>query len=262
MKRNLCISLIILALTILFLAQQTNTLKTTNYTWQSDRVPEAFDGFRIAQLSDLHNKRFGKGQKRLVEAIQAARPDMIAFTGDLVDDATKNLDFVREFLDGVKNLAPIYYVDGNHDENSPHYDAFLALLSQYNVMVLNGYARLERGGDAMTLAGFPFWPVRYKQLDTSVPADIVLLHDPFEFENFAKNGYGLMLAGHIHGGQIALPGGRAIYMPSAGLFPKYSAGLYRHGEAAMIVSRGLGTVGVPFRAFSLPEIVIIELKCE
>ena len=239
-----------------FLCQQTNTLKTTRYTWQSSRVPQAFDGYRIVHVSDLHNKRFGKGQSRLLRAIRDAQPDMIALTGDFADLTTKDLGAVRELLDGTQGLAPIYFVEGNHDPNSPHYRALLALLSQYGVTVLDGYTRLERGGEAMSLAGCAYWG----QWIFSEPSDIVLYHDPDSFPRFAALGCGLLLSGHIHGGQIALPNGRALFGPKTTLFPKYSHGEYREGDSTMILSRGLGVSRIPFRLFAPPEIVVIELK--
>ena len=259
MKRKRCrwlILVVLLAAAALLLAQQTNTLKTTRYAWQSDRVPQAFEGYRIVQVSDLHNKRFGKGQRRLVRAIRDARPDMIALTGDFIDLHTKSLDAVTELLEGIQGLAPAYFIDGNWDSNSPYYGALLALLSQYDVMVLNGYTQLARDGGTMTLAGFPFWETK----NFTQPADIVLYHSPNRFSLFAAEGCGLVLAGHNHGGQIALPGGRALIDPNGNFLPKYSAGVYHEGDAAMILSRGLGTSVCPFRLFAPPEIVVITLE--
>jgi len=255
--RKLLLALLVLAAAGAFFAvQQTNTLRTARYTWQSDRVPPAFDGFRIVQVSDLHNKRFGKEQKRLLAAIREAGPDMIALTGDFADKATRNLDAVEELLAGTQGLAPIYFVEGNHDLNSPFYGALLALLSQYGVTVLDGYAQLERDGESMRMLGFGYWTPG----EFDLPADIALSHSPDGFPAFARQGFGLVLSGHIHGGQIALPNGRAFVGPNGKLFPRYSHGEYRQGDSTMLVSRGLGISRIPFRLFAPPEIVVIELK--
>ena len=249
--------LLVAAAAFVFLYQQTNTLKTTRYTWQSGRVPAAFEGFRIVQISDLHNKRFGKSQVRLLRAVRAAKPDMIALTGDIISRNTTNFEPTRELIEGLCGLAPLYYVDGNHDPVAPCYDEFLALLHRCGVAILDGPARLERGGDAMTLAGYGYWDI---SIPTLAPADLVLYHNPDWFAQLAQAGCGLLLAGHIHGGQIALPGGRAVLSPGLGFFPKYSAGVYREGEATMVLSRGLGTSVVPLRILAPPEIVVVTLE--
>jgi len=241
---------------IVFLIQQTNTLKTTLFTWQHSRVPPEFEGFRIVQVSDLHNKRFGRGQRRLIHAIHEAQPDMIALTGDIIDPSTRNLRPVAELLEGIHGLAPIYYVDGNHDPNSWLYEDFLDLLERFGVVVLNSYTRLHRNGASMTLAGFPYDDL----LNLRGNADIVLYHDPEEFSRFASLNTGLVIAGHNHGGQIATPGGRAVIGPQIEFFPTYSSGVYVNGDATMFLSRGLGTSRIPFRAFATPEIAVIELK--
>ena len=257
MKKFWFVLLGLLIICVIFLVQQTNSLKTVRYTWESPRVPQGFDGFRIALVSDLHNKRFGKNQARLVRAVKDLEPDLIAITGDFVDLSTKNLDFAREFLKGVRDLAPMYWVDGNHDPNSPFYDELHALLAEYGVVVLAGNSvSLARGGGEMILAGYPYWELYYPIQS----ADIMLYHGPEEFERFAALGCGLVLSGHNHGGQIALPGGQAVFAPGGGFFPKYSGGVYTEGEATMVLSRGLGTSVYPFRAFARPEVAGITLK--
>jgi len=257
LKKLLLVLFCLLIACVIFIVQQTNSLKTARYTWEAPRVPRGFDGFQIALVSDLHNKRFGKGQRRLVRAVKGLRPDLIAITGDFVDLETENLETVREFLEGVKNLAPMYWGDGNHDPNSPFYDELHALLAEYSVTVLRGdRVTLTRGGDEMTLAGYPYWQLHYP----IVSADIMLYHGPDEFSRFARLGCGLVLSGHNHGGQIALPWGRAVLSPNHGLFPTYSGGVYTEGESAMVLSRGLGTSVFPVRVFARPEVVGVEFK--
>ena len=257
MKKLLLILLGLLILCAVFLIQQTNSLKTARYTWESPRALWGFDGFQIALVSDLHNKRFGKNQARLVRAVADLRPDLIALTGDFVDLETKNLDFAREFLEGIKNLAPIYWVDGNHDPNSPFYGELHALLAEYGVIVLAGdCVTLTCNGDTMTLAGYPYWELHYPILS----ADIMLYHGPDDFYRFAALGCGLVLSGHNHGGQIATPWGRALIAPNHGLFPRYSGGVYTEGGSTMVLSRGLGTSVFHVRAFARPEVVGVVLK--
>ena len=255
MKKVLLTLLVLCAACVVFLIQQTNSLRTVRFTWESDRVPQGFDGFRVALVSDLHNKRFGRDQRRLVRAIEALRPDLIAVAGDLIDLHTKDLTAVTELLEGVKGLAPIYFADGNHDPTSPFYEDLHGLLRQHGVTALNGYTQLERGGDTMGLAGFSYWDISY----ANRAADIVLYHSPEGFSRLAALGCGLVLAGHNHGGQIALPGGRAIVGPAGGFFPRYSGGVYREDGSVMVLSRGLGASYIPFRAFARPEVVGVTL---
>jgi len=257
-RRNLLVFLALLAIGALFAAQQTNALESTQYTWQSGRVPQSFDGYRIVQISDLHGKRFGGGQKRLLQMIRDFDPDMIALTGDILDRRTRGLDAARELLAGTAGLAPIYYVDGNHDPRSPVYREFRSLLDEFNVTVLEGTDAfiLERGGGAMTVAGCGYWD--YDGLGR--PVDLLLYHSPSVFEQLDGDSCGLVLAGHMHGGQVALPGGRAIVSPAGKLFPEYAGGFYELNGCAMAVSKGLGTTGVPFRLFARPEVVCVVME--
>ena len=256
-RRFLLIFAILLAVGVLFALQQTNALKATQYTWQSGRVPAGFDGYRIVQVSDLHDKRFGSGQNRLIRMIRDLNPDMIALTGDILDWRTMDLAPVRELLAGTAGLAPMYYVDGNHDPRSHLYGEFRALLAEYGVTVLEGYTTLARGGDTMTLAGCGYWEWFIEGLPR--PADLVLYHG-IEIAN-SQSGHGLILAGHMHGGQVALPGGRAIVSPDGRFFPEYAGGFYELGDdSTMVVSKGLGTSGLPFRLFARPEVVCVEMK--
>ena len=243
---------------IVFLIHQTHTLRTTYFTWQSSRVPSEFEGFRIVQLSDLHARRFGRAQRRLLRAIQAAAPDLIVITGDMIDERSRSLRPVEELLAGIQPLAPVYFIDGNHDAQSWLYEDMLALFDTYGVTMLD-HTQLERSGTTMTM-GCIF---------SNAEADIVLVHDPAKFPWYAEQGRnGLVLAGHMHGGQIALPNGQAILGPfsdsPSGLtfFPPFSSGVYVDGNATMFLSRGLGTSHLPVRAFATPEVAVIELKPE
>jgi len=243
---------------IIFVIQQTNTLDTTYFTWQSSRVPPEFEGFRIVQVSDLHAKRFGREQQRLLHVIAEAQPDLIVITGDMIDESTRSLDSVQELLAGLHGLAPIYFIDGNHDVRSRLYEDFVAMLERYGVTMLDR-TQLERDGAAMTMGNI-----------ANADADIVLVHDPAKFLWYAEQGHdGLVLAGHMHGGQVALPNGRAIIgpfsdRPMEGLqlsfFPPFSSGVYVQDGATMFLSRGLGTSHLPIRMFATPEVAIIDLK--
>ncbi|MDR1463991.1 MAG: metallophosphoesterase family protein [Oscillospiraceae bacterium] len=261
----------------LFTVYETKSLDTTTAVWTSPRVPAAFDGFRIVQLSDLHNARFGKEQNRLTDAVRAARPDLIALTGDFLDLHSANLGFLRELLNGISGLAPVYFINGNHDRETPLYDSMLALFAESGVTVLNdSYVTLTRGGGTMTLAGLDWGndPDSFAPLDPTRPAalawedaDILLCHDPMLFPRLAErcasgqeDPGALILCGHMHGGQIALPGGKAVIGPGGLWFPPCAAGRFVQDGVTMIVNRGLGTSGFHFRLFSRPEVGIVVLR--
>lgn len=253
------ILLLILALIVLVI-YHTNTLRTTQFTWQNRRVPPEFNGFRIVQLSDLHNARFGHEQSRLIRAVQQAQPNMIAMTGDMIDHHTRSLAPMRELLEGIRAFAPdipMFFVDGNHDPQSPFYADMLNLFQQHNVTVLHGTTLLQHNGASITMSGIGHWDVGYMG-----NTDIFLAHDPAHFNRFAELGGGLMLAGHNHGGQVSSPGGQAIIGPRLTLLPEYSSGVYISGDSTMFLSRGLGTSRIPFRLFATPEVAVIELKAE
>ena len=97
-------------------------LTVNNIKISSSRIPATFSGFRIAQVSDLHNAQFGKGNKKLLELLSESKPDIIAITGDLVDAGHTNIGVALDFAKEAVNIAPVYYVTGNHE----------ASLSQYN----------------------------------------------------------------------------------------------------------------------------------
>ena len=91
------------------------SLSIGKYTVKGDRLPSAFSGFRIAQVSDLHGAEFGKDNARLIAALRETGPDIIVITGDFIDDGAKSLDVALKFIREAVLIAPIYYVSGNHE---------------------------------------------------------------------------------------------------------------------------------------------------
>lgn len=238
-------------------------------------LPREFDGFRIAQISDLHNEEFGGGNGRLLSLLEEARPDVIVITGDLVDSRRTDVDVALEFARGAVEIAPVYYVTGNHESRIP--EEFWLLergLEQLGVHVLRGEgALLTREGAALALMGVDDptfwkedasrWPELLEEelgkLREEGRYSILLIHRPELFEACARAGMNLVFSGHAHGGQVRLPVVGGVIAPNQGFFPKYDGGLYTLGEARMVVSRGLGSSIVPLRVNNPPEIVLAEL---
>ena len=231
-------------------------LVTTELVYESEKIPASFDGFRIVQISDLHDATFGENQEHLVEKVRAAKPDAIFLTGDLVDsrryDLPNSLLAVEQFVD----IADVYYVLGNHEVALNKVDEIYATLTELGVHVLSNEAVvIERDGERIATLGIED-PLMGQTVSASIDEafqridrnlfTILLSHRPEQFEVYVEKGIDLVFTGHAHGGQIRVP--------------TYTAGTFEKSNTNMIVSRGLGNSLFPLRIFNLPEIILIELK--
>ncbi len=247
-------------------------VETTEYAVSDAKLPASFDGYRIAQISDLHGRPLNDG---IIRAVRSARPHAIVITGDLIDDEGRWAS-VSALLARLVKAAPVYYVTGNHEWADLDTEGLLEKLAALGVRALrNEYVRLTVGAESLILAGIDD-PNGYADMKT--PAElaaeikaaegdaytILLSHRPDGFRSYAALGFDLTLSGHIHGGIIRLPLVGGLFSPGMELFPEYSGGVYREnvegrGTAALIVSRGLsGAVGIP-RLFNRPDIPVITL---
>jgi len=248
------------------------TFKVSKYTIESDRLPKRFDGYRIVQISDLHNAKFGKNNKNLVKRIKKEKPDMIAITGDFVDGFNPKIDNALKFAEELIKIAPCYYVSGNHEASLAEdvYSDFVSKMKELGVVVLeNDLAMLEKNGEKIQIIGFADnimdSDYGYIESNTKVNSDlytIALEHRPTFLDYFAKKKTDLVLSGHAHGGQFRIPFIGGVVAPDQGFFPKYYAGKYTKDNTTMIVSTGLGNSVIPVRANNRPELVVIELKCK
>ena len=276
-KTHKIIIAVLIALTaiIIFLVWSNTALELTECVIGSDSLPESFDGFRIAVISDLHNAEFGKNNANLIELLRRSKPDIIAITGDLIDSRRTDIGVALDFAGEAMKIAPCYYVTGNHEARIPDdYTAMRAGLVELGVTVLeDARTELESGGDSIVLLGTN--DPMFNEDDTAEIKDqfaglvnendgftLLLTHRPEFFEIYAEQGVDLTLCGHVHGAQIRLPFIGGIYTPSQGFFPKYDSGLYFEGDSQMFVSRGLGNSVFPIRINNRPELVIIELRSE
>ena len=258
-----------------------NTALMTNaVAISSSRIPAAFSGFRIAQVSDLHNAEFGKNNAELLKLLSESRPDIIVITGDLIDANHTDVGIALGFAQESVRIAPTYYVTGNHEAASQQYDTLKAGLEEEGVIVLEDEAiSLKRGGETISLIGLadPDFTVKgemFGEAPVMVSAKlknlndgegkytIMLSHRSELFETYVNCGIDLVFAGHAHGGQFRLPFIGGVIAPNQGLFPKYDAGLYTDGGTNMVVSRGIGNSIIPLRFNNRPEIVLVELNAE
>ncbi|MBE7015605.1 MAG: metallophosphoesterase [Ruminococcaceae bacterium] len=249
--------------------------KASSYMLYEKNLPQAFDGFKIAHISDLHSVP----AEGIFEAVKENTPDIIAVTGDLVHDNDKPYDKTISLMEKLSSLAPIYAVTGNHDLWRPNHNRIIKEIEDANVTFLrNEMVKLSKNGSEIALFGMedPFSKIpdiiaknvadSYAQLPEYDGFGILLFHRANLFDLVKDFGFDLILSGHMHGGQVRLPliGGvcgptSAILSKSGMLFPKYTAGIYNNKNTSMVVNRGVGnTLPVP-RFGNPPDVGIVTL---
>lgn len=241
-----------------------NPLVLTRYDYTSSKVPEGFDGYRIVHISDFHCKEFGDGESDLIAMIRNAEPDLILFTGDSIDDE-HSLDNYRDLITGIYDVAPIYYVNGNHEYDASAPLAEMKELNEkYQVHDLtDASVVVEHNGDSILLSGLDF-RLTMRGLRNNIDYanttmfNILLYHGTDKFDGIAPYNYDLVLSGHTHGGIVCLPFIGGIISNQKELFPKYDSGVYTSGLSTMISSRGLGDASIP-RFHNPREVICITL---
>ena len=234
---------------------------------------------RIVFVSDLHNSRYGKDQRQLLQAIAKAKPDLLLLGGDIFSDDEDDTN-TEAFLQGISGKYICYFVTGNHEHwfGQEQFLDKMALLEKYGIPRLSGeWAEVAVKGQQIRIYGvddptshmsagaeavIPFeTQLEHGQADAAEGYTVLLSHKPDYFESYCQTDFDLVLCGHAHGGQWRIPGLiNGLYAPGQGLFPKWAGGLYQENGTTMIVSRGLcrGNKPIP-RIFNRPELVIIDL---
>lgn len=273
MKKIRCLLalLALFALAAGFVYWQNFTLQVEPVELFFESLPPQFDGLRVAELSDLHGRSFGKNNARLLRALQKARPDMICICGDLFDEKT-DLTMLEPLLTGLTDIAPVYYVTGNHEWQEKNLRKILQKMRAWGVTVLENEGRvLSRGGAEMVVAGVhdPCGPYDMKtpaalvrELRSAQGNDFILMlsHRNDELAMWSQLGVQLVLSGHCHGGVVRLPFVGGVFGTRRELFPEYDAGVYRQDGTTLFVSRGLGYTNVHFRLFNRPHVPIMILR--
>ena len=264
---KLAITLGIVIALIVFCNFQNKHLETTNYTYEAEQLGADLEGYRIVQISDLHNAKFGKNNKRLIDKVRECDPDMIVLTGDLVDSNHTNVNRAVQFVNEIVKICPVYYVTGNHEYwlETSEYDELMTGLTGAGVVILDDQAvEISRGDAKFRLVGLDDKSLADGTLGTLLNDEseftVVLAHEPQYLARYASTGVDLVLSSHAHGGQFRLPFVGGIVAPDQGFLPEYTAGEYYMNGTEMIVSRGLGNSVIPVRLFNYPEIVCVELK--
>lgn len=251
-----------------------------------DRLPVAFKGVKIVQLSDIHSGSLADptAVARGIDRVLAEKPDLILFTGDLVNNAASEIGEYQAIFGRLKAPMGVFSTLGNHDYGDYAYwesaDAKNANLDRLKTiqqemgwrLLMNEHVALEKNGAQIALIGIENWSAKarfpkYGRMDLAYPGTekypfkILMSHDPSHWDAEVRLHYpdiDLMLAGHTHGMQfgIELPGWK--WSPVRFLYRQW-AGLYEEGRQRLYVNRGFGFIGYPGRFGILPEITLIEL---
>ena len=227
-------------------------------------LPPDLDGLTVVHLSDVHYGMLHENGRLsdVVRRVNELRPDLIVFTGDLMDAAVSHMEEMAVPLSDLKARQGVLAVIGNHEVFAGVKRAE-AIMRQAGIQVLRNEVKTLPGGlqvlgiddPAVARQGLPLpdFDGLVKTLDPGKPS-ILLYHQPVHFEEAAGAGVGLQLSGHIHGPQLW------PMVPLVRLFYSHMQGLSRNGESYLFVSRGVGTGGPPMRLGSPPEIVQITLR--
>jgi len=273
--KGIAVAAVILLLTAAVFIDSRVRIVDTEYTLYYKNLPQSFDGYRVVQLSDLHMAQFGKENENLLENVTEQRPDIIVITGDLlVRHMTKTsgeqTETIRPFLERLSEIAPCYFVSGNHEWASGEISELTALLAELNIIYLNNeFVLLEKGGESIVLAGVedPNGPADMmkpdelaKIISKNYPDKYTLLltHRNNWLTKYPDLPVDTILCGHAHGGIVRLPFAGGVLGTERDIFPKYDAGVFNEGNYDMVVSRGLG--GQIPRFLNNPEVVTVVLK--
>lgn len=228
-------------------------------------LPESFRGFRILQLSDIHHSRYFPLDRvaRMVEICNRLQPDLVALTGDFVTYSRASIEPIAEMLGGLKARAGIVAVLGNHDFRVDAVAIERALTSRGIEVLRNRHIILEKDGERVPVAGVDdfYYGADPERALAGIPEDsstIFLAHNPRQLKTLVHRGVSLVLSGHTHGGQVNLPLLGTIYGRSPERM-RFKMGWDRMGDTQIYVSRGIGTIVLPWRLRCPAEMPWLEL---
>ena len=281
-KRLYLVGFLFLILLLRILYNQNNAITVTDFVINSNKVPQSFEGYKIVQLSDLHNKLFGENQEKLTKKVEGLHPDLILVTGDLIDRRKYNEEPSIVLMQELVKIAPVYYVTGNHEWGSGKFlNSLQDKLIDLGVNVMrNSHDTIKKDEDEIYLIGiddptintdesYADYNIAESAIEDSMEGlgnkgsyKILLSHRPELFSLYQKFDIDLIFSGHAHGGQIRIPFIGGLIAPGQGLFPEYISGKYDEGNSTLIVNRGLGNSLFPQRILNKPEIILVTLTNE
>jgi uncharacterized protein len=280
-KRIIILSFIPAILVVLVVSAFCIGLTTRHYDIRTDKLSKG-QSVRIVVIADLHSNYYGEEQQDLIAMIKEQKPDIIALVGDIIDD-NRAEDGAIDFFEGIQNLAPTYYVLGNHEVWIGETNRIKEMVASYGIKVLTNESDyitindielcISGIDDPVTISSFKESCSEALITDSKLLSgffnldkdvyNILLAHRPERFESYQNYEFDLVLCGHTHGGQVRIPGIlNGVVAPNQGYFPKYAGGRYEENMQTMIVSRGLGVYELVPRVFNPPEVVVIDIVRE
>ena len=275
---------VILVVLVWIMLYDSNRFVVRHYSLRDHRIKKPV---KAVVLADLHNKRYGKENERLLQAIDEICPDMILIAGDILTAKPKaSLDVAVNFLTKLAEKYPIYYGNGNHEHRLKLYpetygdmgERYEEALQKIGIRrLVNEHVDLSEYGiriygseiDRFYYKRFGIKPMAEEYLRGLLgqPSEetytILIAHNPDYFSKYADWGADLVLAGHVHGGMVRIPfWGKGVVSPNVRLFPKYDGGEFALGKTRMLLSRGLGMHTIPIRLFNPGEILEVDLMPE
>lgn len=266
----ICCILIIVGVWI-FISQY--QLSVQNYQVQSDKVSHPFT---IIQLSDLHNRSFGKNNKNLIKRIEKINPDIICMTGDMLKKNVKDVDVMISLIQELSQRTPVFFSYGNHEKDYENnfQISLRSKIEKAGATVLDNQSTdIEINGNLVTVGGVSEYALiepsgdgkEYqflKSFEGKSNFQILLSHMPagmLLWKGLETWKIDLVLSGHEHGGEVILPGIGGLYSQDEGFFPKYTAGMFVKNHHVLILSKGLGSSEWIPRINNSPEIVKIRV---
>lgn len=287
MSKKRLIKIISLCLTVVLFLSSVGFLLFDNFGVESqqihifnDKIPESFHNYLIAHVSDYHNRTSSLVDKQIIESLKEWQPDIIVITGDHIDSTYPDVDVALDFTQKLCEIAPVYYVTGNHESNvkrsdEAEFNRLMTGLEDLGVTLLrNKSVKIENeAGDYFYLHGIddPYFYGGYEQdfQRTEIlcrhlnindeELNVLLTHHPETLSVYYKYNFDLVFSGHAHGGQITLFG-KAIMAPDQVYFPPYDEGLYKMVDTQMVLSRGIGYSTFPLRVMCSPHLIYAEFK--
>lgn len=274
--RKLLLVIILLSIIGYVVYKGNTTVGTSYYEVTSTRLPASFNDYTIVQLSDLHDAMFGENHADVVTKVKEIAPQAIFITGDFIDrnryDLEQSLILVRELQD----VAPMYYVTGNHEIATNDMNRIKESLIELGVRVLSDEVDIisSAEGESIAIGGIED-PLNSELEDhlavkesvsiafETIPKEmfkLLLAHRPEQFDVYVEQQIDLTFSGHAHGGQFRIPGVGGLVSPGQGFFPKLTSGVHEKDDSQLVISRGIGNSIMPLRLFNKPEIVVVTLR--
>ena len=258
-----------------------NWLKVTKYTVKNNKLPNSMNNLKIAHISDVHGKLFGKNNEKFISKIKEINPDIVIMSGDIIDDSCEDVEEYVKYFKEIYQNYPTYYSIGNHERKLGYskYKKYVELLRKNGAkVIINGSMEYQKNNEKIVINALKFrenmqpkvltderkqkyikyMKTKLKDLDKD-KFNILIAHDPENFELYEKLGVDLIFSGHVHGGLIRF-GKLCLLSPRRKFFPKYSYGKYKLNTTTLITSSGIGNATIPIRMFNQPEIVEVILK--